>query len=64
MYYSKENMMNKILLGTVVLAMLTGSALADGRHRGHGGYGGGGGSHNSGDFPGGFGGPGVIIVRY
>ena len=33
--------MNKILLGTVALAMLTGSALADGRHRGHhGGYGG------------------------
>ena len=28
------------------------------------GGGGGGGSHNSGDFPGGFGGPGVIIVRY
>ena len=32
--------MNKILLGTMALAMLTGSALADGRHRGHGGYGG------------------------
>ena len=33
--------MKKILLGAVALAMLTGPALADGRHRGyHGGYGG------------------------
>jgi len=36
--------MNKILLGTVALAMLATPALADGRHRGHhgghGGYGG------------------------
>ena len=32
--------MNKILLGAAALAMLTGSALADGRHRHHGGHGG------------------------
>ena len=30
--------MNKILLGTMALAMLAGPALADGRHRGHGGW--------------------------